>query len=83
MQQLEIRTGDGWFICRCDFGYVEVRLAIFIDGFEHHGHQKAFQIDRMQGNQLSRIGWSYLRFTYWDLVNRPNYVVQQVASFLA
>ncbi len=83
VQQLEIRTDDGWFVCRCDFAYVTNRLAIFIDGFEYHGNQRAFQVDRMQGNQLSQIGWSYLRFTYWDLVNRPRYVVQQVASFLA
>jgi hypothetical protein len=83
VQQLEIRTEDGWFVCRCDFGYLQERPAIFIDGFEYHGHQQAFQVDRMQGNQLSQIGWKYLRFTYWDLVNRPKYVVQQVASILA
>jgi hypothetical protein len=83
IQQLEIRTDDGWFICRCDFGYADERLAIFIDGFEYHGNQKAFQVDRLQGNQLSQIGWRHLRFTYWDLVNRPTYVVQQVASLLA
>lgn len=83
VQQLEIRTEDGWFVCRSDFAYIPQRLAIFVDGFEYHGHQRAFQVDRMQGNQLSQIGWRYLRFTYWDLVNRPTYVAQQVASFLA
>jgi hypothetical protein len=83
IQQLEIRTADGWFICRCDFGYPDLMLAIFIDGISYHGDGQAFQTDRVQGNELSLIGWRYLRFTYWDLVNRPYYVTQQVRSALA
>ena len=83
VQQLEVRTSDGWFVCRCDFGYPEVMLAIFIDGFSYHGDGQAFQTDRVQGNELNLMGWRYLRFTYWDLVNRPYYVVQQVRSVLA
>lgn len=82
-QQFEIRSDDGWFICRCDFAYVAARLAIFVDGFAYHGDQRAFQNDRRQGNQLAQIGWRYLRFTYWDLVNRPQYVIQQVSALLA
>ncbi len=80
VQQLEIRTADGWFICRCDFGYPAVRLAIFIDGFAYHSDR--FQADRKQGNNLSLIDWRYLRFTYWDLVDRPGYVLQQVRAAL-
>lgn len=82
VQQLEIRTDDGWFICRCDFGYPVVRLAIFIDGFSYHSDQDRFQVDRRQGNNLSLMGWRYLRFTYWDLVRRPEYVVHQVSAAL-
>ena len=82
VQQLEIRTDDGWFICRCDFGYPAVRLAIFIDGFAYHSDQIRFQVDRKQGNNLSLIGWRYLRFTYWDLVDRPAFVLHQVRSAL-
>lgn len=83
IQQLEIRTNDGWFACRCDFGYLDPRLAIFIDGLAYHNDQATFQRDRLQGNLLTRNGWPYLRFTYWDLLNRPLYVVQQVDTFLA
>lgn len=82
VQQLEIRSDDGWFICRCDFGYPAVRLAIFIDGFAYHSDQTRFQVDRKQGNNLSLIGWRYLRFTYWDLVERPAFVLHQVRSAL-
>lgn len=83
VQQLEIRNPDGWFICRCDFAYPQVRLAIFVDGFTYHGDEEAFQKDRVQGNELGLIGWRYLRFTYWDLVKRPQYVISQVQSALS
>ncbi|MGH8958216.1 MAG: hypothetical protein ACRDVK_06030 [Acidimicrobiia bacterium] len=83
IQQHEIKTIDGWFICRCDFAYPEVRLAIFIDGFAYHSDQQAFQTDRVQGNELSLIGWRYLRFTYLDLTQRPQYMIQQVRSALS
>ena len=81
-QQFEIRTIDGWFICRCDFAYPEWRLAIWIDGFAYHGNHEAFQNDRVQGNELSLLGWRYLRFTYFDLTQRPAYVMQQVRKAL-
>lgn len=83
VQQFEIRTDDGWFICRCDFAYPEIRLAIWIDGFAYHGQVEAFQTDRMQGNELSLIGWRYLRFTYFDLTQRPAYVMQQARHALS
>lgn len=82
LQQYEVRTFDGWFICRCDFAYPDIRLAIFIDGLSYHGDGAAFQNDRVQGNALSLIDWRYLRFTYWDLVKRPYLVVQQIRSAL-
>ncbi|MGI8518708.1 MAG: endonuclease domain-containing protein [Acidimicrobiia bacterium] len=82
IQQYETRTSDGWFICRCDFAYPYCRLAIWIDGFAHHGNAEAFQTDRVQGNELSLLGWRYLRFTYFDLTQRPQYVMQQVRSAL-
>ena len=58
-------------------------MAIFIDGFAYHSDAKAFQRDRMQGNELSQVGWRYLRFTYADLTQRPGYVVQQIRSALS
>ena len=83
IQQFEIRTEDGWFICRVDFAYPLRRVAIFIDGLAYHSDAKAFQRDRMQGNELSQLGWRYLRFTYADLTQRPGYVVQQIRSALS
>ena len=83
VQQFEIRTSNGWFICRCDFAYPPIRLAIFVDGFAYHGGEQAFQTDRVQGNELSLCAWRYLRFTYWDLVKRPQYVVHKVRTALS
>jgi very-short-patch-repair endonuclease len=83
VQQLEIRDGQGWFICRADFAYPDSSLVVFIDGLAYHGDQNSFQRDRTQGNLLELIGWRYLRFTYRDLVDHPVRVVEQVRRALA
>lgn len=55
------------FVARVDFAYPEAKLAIEIDGYRWHAGNDAWQRDRRRNNELSRLGWTVLRFTAADL----------------
>ena len=54
------------------------KLAIEVDGFEHHSTPEAFQHDRTRQNELVALGWTVLRFTWHDVVHRPAHVAQLI-----
>ncbi len=59
------------------------RIAVEIDGRAFHVDTEAFQRDRTRQNALVALGWTVLRFTWWDLRNRPDYVVATVLAAVA
>ncbi len=65
-----------------DIAFPDVKLAIEIDGYAFHRDEERFQRDRTRQNRLVSAGWTVLRFTYEDLVRRPNYVLQQIRAHL-
>jgi len=79
--QFEVRV-NGRLIARVDFAYPDIRLAIEVDGFEVHGTPSAFQKDLERQNRLTAAGWTVLRFTWLDVVRRPEWVVSQIAAVL-
>jgi very-short-patch-repair endonuclease len=68
---------------KLDFAYPEVRLALEVDGFEAHGSPRAMQHDLERQNRLVNLGWTVLRFTWLDVVQRPEWVAATVALALA
>lgn len=70
----------GRFVGRVDACYPELKLAIEVDGFEHHSTPKAFQHDRTRQNELVALGWTVLRFTWHDVVNRPAHVARMIRT---
>jgi len=60
-QQHRVRAGTRR--CRIDLAYPERKLAIEIDGWEHHRTRSAFDDDRARSNDLVVAGWNVLRFT--------------------
>jgi very-short-patch-repair endonuclease len=60
-QQYRVQIGDRWR--RIDLAYPELKLAIEIDGWVHHGARSAFDADRARENELEIIGWDRLHFT--------------------
>ena len=68
----------GRFVARIDAAYPELKLAIEIDGFEHHSSPDAFQRDRTRQNHLVALGWTVLRFTWSDVVKRPAHVARMI-----
>jgi very-short-patch-repair endonuclease len=79
--QYEVRVG-GRLVARVDFAYPEVLLAIEVDGFSVHGTPRAFQADLERQNRLVAAGWTVLRFTWLDVVRRPEWVVAQIRAVL-
>lgn len=61
-----------------DFAFVAHRVAIEIDGRAWHSAGDRFQSDRSRQNRLVLLGWTVLRFTWEDLVQRPEAVIRQV-----
>ncbi len=65
---------------RIDFAYPELLIAIEVDGYGPHSSRQAFQADRDRQNRLVALGWMVLRFTWADIVRRPEWVAAQVAT---
>ncbi len=61
-----------------DVAFERARLAVEIDGRAHHSDSDAFQRDRQRQNDLVAAGWTVLRFTWEDLVDRPDEVIARV-----
>jgi very-short-patch-repair endonuclease len=67
---------------KIDFAFPDARLAIEVDGWAHHSDVDRFRADRRKGNALVRAGWKLLRFTWYDLTNRPQYVLAEIRAAL-
>jgi Uncharacterized protein conserved in bacteria len=65
-----------------DFAFFAQRLAIEIDGRAWHSAGDRFQSDRSRQNKLVLLGWTVLRFTWDDLMHRPDEVIRQVRAAL-
>jgi very-short-patch-repair endonuclease len=69
---------DGRFVARVDAALPAIKLAIEVDGFGHHSTPEQFQYDRARQNELVAIGWTVLRFTWDDIVQRPAQVARTI-----
>lgn len=80
--QLELFEASGRVYARLDMAWPSVKVAVEADGREHHDAPDALYRDRVRGNALALEGWTVLRFTWADLVRRPEWVVEQVRRAL-
>jgi very-short-patch-repair endonuclease len=66
-----------------DVVFPEAQVVIEVDGFAYHSTRDDFERDRRRQNRLVVAGWTVLRFTWRDLTERPEYVVNTVRVTLA
>jgi very-short-patch-repair endonuclease len=59
------------------------RVAIEIDGMAYHVDVDRFRRDRSRQNALVALGWTVLRFTWADLIERPGYVIATIQRLAA
>ena len=67
---------------RIDFAYPELMIAIEVDGWETHSSPAALASDLARQNALVMAGWTLLRFTWHDVIKRPDYVASQIRAVL-
>jgi hypothetical protein len=58
-----------------DFAFPDFLIGIETDGYEPHASRKQWELDRRRDAALVLRGWLILRFSYDDIVNRPDYVL--------
>ncbi len=66
-----------------DLVFEGLRLVIELDGWAYHTTPDRFQRDRERQNRLVAAGWTVLRFTWRDLIERPEYVIRTIRTMLA
>ncbi|QDP96337.1 DUF559 domain-containing protein [Microlunatus elymi] len=66
-----------------DIAFPHLKLAVEIDGRFHEDDPDQFQSDRERQNAVQLAGWFVLRFTWYDLVDRPKVVIAQIRAALA
>ncbi|MGI8817111.1 MAG: DUF559 domain-containing protein [Pseudonocardia sp.] len=59
------------------------RVAVEVDGWAWHTDPERFQRDRSRQNALHLTGWTVLRFTWHDVADHPDHVVDVIVSALA
>jgi very-short-patch-repair endonuclease len=79
--QHEVWTG-GRFVARIDAAYPDAKVAIEVDGYVAHSAPEEFQRDRTRQNRLVALGWTVLRFTWDDVVRRPEVVATTIKEAL-
>jgi len=62
-----------------DVALQDVQLAIEIDGYRYHSGKAAFENDRRRQDELTRAGWTVLRFT-WAMLSEPDWVIGIIQS---
>lgn len=76
-----VRLGSEQFVL--DFAFAGLKVAVEVDGFAYHSNVDRFQRDRRRQNALVRAGWIVLRFTWHDIVERPDAVVAEIHAVIA
>jgi very-short-patch-repair endonuclease len=88
LRGLLIQAGIGFRIqewiddMRVDF-LLGDRLVIEVDGREFHGDHLGFENDRTRDAKLSALGYRVLRFSYAQVVHRPDEVMTSIRAALA
>lgn len=62
-----------------DIAFPQVKVAIEVDGWAWHMDAARTQADKWRQNALVRAGWTILRYTWHDLVERPAVVLAEIA----
>ena len=76
-----VETPVGRFVV--DFLLQDLKIAVELDGWAYHSTPERFEADRRRQNALVLAGYTVLRFTWADLVERPEQVIAEVLAAIA
>jgi very-short-patch-repair endonuclease len=80
--QYVVRDPKGRAIARADFAFPNHKVLVELDSEAHHMDRMTFRNDRRKQNGAAVLGWTVLRYTWWDLVEQPWRVRTEVAASL-
>lgn len=83
MAQFQVFDRDGSLVARLDGAYPRRRLGLEFDGRAAHDQPDAVFRDRQRQNRLVQLGWTVMRFTWWDVVHDPKNFAAEVKRALA
>lgn len=66
-----------------DVALMDIKLAIEIDGREHHGSRAAFESDRARDNEFVEAGWTVLHFTWKQVTGDPELMISTIRATVA
>ena len=81
-RQFEVRLTDGR-PAKIDFAWPRAKVGAEGDGKGAHTGAFYRQRDLARQNALAEVGWLLLRFTWFDVTRRPEYVVEKVRRVVA
>ena len=67
---------------RLDFAWPQEMVALECDGLGAHGPEK-FRADRERLTTLTAAGWRVIVATWWDVVERGDWLMRQISTVLA
>lgn len=79
--QVNVLSDGGVFLGRGDFIWRERKVLVEFDG-DHHRERKTFVADLRRQNGLVAAGWTILRFSSADVLERPEYVIAAIRAAL-
>ncbi|MGO4446907.1 DUF559 domain-containing protein [Mycobacterium sp. 2YAF39] len=68
---------------KIDVAFAAQRVAIEVDGWAYHSAAADFQIDRERQNSIALLGWQVLRFTWLDLTEHPDRVLNVIRTAIS
>jgi len=77
--QVRIDDSAGW-IGRVDLADLRLRLVLEADSMEYHGERSAQDRDCARYTRLTTSGWLVLRFTWEQVMHRPDWVRDQLRA---
>ena len=76
-RQFEVMTRSG-VPADVDFAWPEAKLAVEVDGYRWHSGRQQWQSDMQRQNALAEVGWLVLRFSWYDVTKRPEYIISTI-----
>lgn len=66
-----------------DIADVRLRIALEAESWEFHGLREAFDYDIRRYTAMVRRGWLVVRFTWDDVMHKPDHVREVIADLVA
>lgn len=82
VRQLDAGDDEIW-VGRVDVAYPAARLLIELDSHRHHSSKLDQEADVERDRRLVGAGWRVVRFTWDDLLTKPDWVVSELHRLLA